>query len=183
MDKKKIIALVGKEGTRLNEIRDFIIKKYNACPMQYYTTNPSINQQYMTYLNPNGYIEKIFDETILEARINNCEVEGSYIPDENKNLFVGIYSLYSLENLCQSNKVDICPIIVNRDERKRFISLMKANPYMPMKTLCNYFIKKDREWDEDYISSNITVNCHFYNDKRNDYKFKGIVSILDNFVK
>ena len=65
MNKKKIIALVGKEGTRLNEIRDFIIKKYNACPMQYYTTNPTINQQYMTYLNPNDYIKKIFDEIIF----------------------------------------------------------------------------------------------------------------------
>lgn len=179
-NKPKVIALIGKSGSRLEEIQTFIIKKLHAAPVRIYTNRPPqfITTNFTIWQSTDNLTADILcDPHIISATCVGDFVNASFIDDEH-NLFVGIFTPDEVDSALVPNyELEVFPLYIETKDRIRLLRQLKR-PYANVYEICNNFINEYKYFNKPY-DFHITV----YQDNHNNHKFKGLLSILDNFVK
>lgn len=179
-NKPKVIALIGKGGSRLEEIQAFIINKLHAAPVRIYTNRPPqyITTNFTTWQSTENLTADILCNTqIISAACVGEFINASYIDNEH-DLFVGIFTPDEVDSALVPNyELDVFPLYIETKDKIRLLRQLKK-PYPDVYEICNNFINEYKYFNKPY-DFHVTI----YQDNKSGHKFKGLLSILDNFLK
>ena len=154
-DKVKIIALTGKAGCGLHEVKDFLTSHRNVS---------SITR--VEAVDTNSFLNKIIKGQIVEASCDkNDIVWGTDISTcLTCCLYVGIYTPEQIANIRDSGAVEILPIVIDMPAEARILhmlgvttdpSLTKCSSLEMVTDTCKRFLKSEEEFDDilDYLDT------------------------------
>ena len=198
-DKVKIIALTGKVGCGLHEVKNFLTSHRNVS---------SITRVEAT--DTNQFLSKIIKGQIIEASCDkNDIVWGTDISTcLTCCLYVGIYTPEQIANMRDSGTVEILPVVIDMPAEARLLhmlgvttdpSLTKCSSLETVTDACKRFLESEKEFDDilDYLDIKTalfyTVDDHRDLDMSLKYasfmmtlksfnREHGFVTDLDNFI-
>lgn len=198
-DKVKIIALTGKSGCGLNEIKNFLTSNRNVS---------SIAR--VEAIDTNKFLNKIIKGQIIEASCDeNDVVWGTDISTcLTCCIYVGIYTPEQIANIMESGAVEILPVVINMPAEARLVHMLNldADPNLVKRTddayvinTCKEFLKSEKTFDdiEEYLDSYNSLFYFVEDHKDLDMNLKyasfilalkgfnrehGIITDLDNFI-
>lgn len=147
-DKVKIIALTGKAGCGLSDIKDFLTSHRNVS---------SITRVEAT--DTNQFLNKIIKGQIIEASCDeNDVVWGTDISTcLTCCIYVGIYTPEQIFNMKESGAAEILPIVVDMPAEARLLhmlgittdpSLTKCNSLETVTRACERFLESEKQFDD-----------------------------------
>ena len=177
---KKIIALYGKPGTRLDEAMEKILTLPNVGPVKQYTNNLKMTRgkKYTYFLDDADYIVKVSNGEIIEARVDeNKNVIGSWLPGGH-DVYVGVFSRYAIEIMQSENINQVFALEIRTKDDLRLKNLIKK--YGAYEAARRFLDESDWEGTTYFREG---FDYLYYEDNTTSRKFKGLLSLLDNFVK
>ena len=198
-NKIKIIALTGKIGCGLSDIKDFLISNYNVSPITR-----------IEAIDTNSFLNKIIKGQIIEASCDeNDIVWGTDISTcLTCCLYVGIYTPEQIANIRDSGVVEILPIVIDMPAEARLLHLLGTddNPNSIEKlnnadviNICKEFLNSEKEYDniKEYLNTNNSF-WYYFDDHadlniqlkyasfllaiRDFNNIKNYITNLDNFI-
>ena len=184
-DRVKIIALTGKIGSGLKEIKDFL------------TTNRNVSAiTRIEATDTNQFLNKIIKGQIIEASCDeNDVVWGTDISTcLTCCIYVGIYTPEQIANMRESGAVDILPIVMEMPAEARLCHMLRLddNPTFVKCTddkfiydTCKKFLDSEKEFDDltDYLTRETAL--FYYVDDHKDLdmnlKYASFIIALKNF--
>lgn len=179
-EKKKIIALTGKAGAGLEEIRDFLTTHRNFS---------ALKRKEAT--NTNEFLTKIVKGDIIEAECDkNNVVWGTDISDLlTCMIYVGVYTPEQIANMRDSGAAEILPVYVHMNAENRLLHLLKldCDPSLVKRTddrfvidACKKFLEDEKKYDDytDYLPEGSTLFYWFDDHRDLDMQLKYASFIL-----
>lgn len=184
-DKVKIIALTGKVGCGLDEVKNFLTSHRNVS---------SITRVEAT--DTNQFLNKIIKGQIIEASCDkNDVVWGTDISTcLTCCIYVGIYTPEQIANMRDSGAVELLPVVVDMPAEARLLhilgvttdpSLTKCSSLETVTNACKRFLKSEEEFDDlfDYLNLDnalfFTVDDH--RDLDTNLKYASFMMTLKSF--
>lgn len=179
-EKRKIIALTGKAGAGLEEIRDFLTSHRNFS---------ALKRKEAT--NTNEFLTKIVKGDIIEAECDeNNVVWGTDISDLlTCMIYVGIYTPEQIANMRDSGAAEILPVYVHMNAENRLLHLLQLDydPSLVKRTddrfvidMCKKFLEDEKKYDDytDYLPEGSTLFYWFDDHRDLDMQLKYASFIL-----
>ena len=184
-DKVKIIALTGKAGCGLNEVKNFLTTHRNIS---------SITRVEAT--DTNSFLNKIIKGQIVEASCDeNDIVWGTDISTcLTCCIYVGIYTPEQIANIRDSGVVDILPIVIDMPAEARILhmlgittdpSLTKCSSLETVTNACTRFLQSEKDFDDilDYLNMDNTLfyTVDDHRDLDMNLKYASFILAMKNF--
>lgn len=179
-EKKKIIALTGKAGAGLEEIRDFLTSHRNFS---------ALKRKEAT--NTNEFLTKIVKGDIIEAECDkNNVVWGTDISDLlTCMIYVGVYTPEQIANMRDSGAAEILPVYVHMNAENRLLHLLQldCDPSLVKRTddrfvidACTKFLEDEKKYDDytEYLPEGSTLFYWFDDHRDLDMQLKYASFIL-----
>lgn len=198
-EKKKIIALTGKIGTGLYDIREFLTSHRNFSEI---TRSRAIDV--------NDFLTKIVKGDIIEADCDDRnEVWGTDISSLlSCYIYVGIYTPEQIANMRDSGSVEVLPIYITMPAEARLLHILRldCDPALTKRTdnqfvieACKEFLEDEKRYDDfkDYLQEDNTLFYYFDDHRDLDMQLKyasfilaiqkfnqehKLITNLDNFI-
>lgn len=186
-ERKKIIALTGKEGTDLYKIRDFLTMHRNFS-----------NLNRISATDTNEFLTKIVKGDIIEAECGpDNTVWGTDISDLlTCYIYVGVYTPEQIANMQDSGAVELLPVVIEMPAEARLLhmlrldcdpSLVKCTNDKYVVNTCKEFLQSEKDYDilTEYLNHDNAL-FYYFDDHRDldmQLKYASFMLALQKFNK
>lgn len=154
-DKVKIIALTGKAGCGLDEVKNFLTSHRNVSPIARVEATDT-----------NSFLNKIIKGQIVEASCDEHDIVwGTDISTcLTCCLYVGIYTPEQIANIRDCGSVEVLPIVIDMPAEARLLHMLgittdpgltKCNSLETVTYACKRFLQSEKDFDDilDYLTT------------------------------